>query len=70
MVAVKFINLVSGSQLPVGHGLRSCTASVARSDAFQLLGRTVTLLDTPGFNDSTVSDTDVLKMLALYLSTL
>ena len=33
-------------------------------------GRLVTLIDTPGFDDSSVSDTDILKMIALYLSTM
>lgn len=28
----------------------------------------VTLVDTPGFDDTTVSDTDILKMIAVYLS--
>ena len=31
-------------------------------------GRLVTLIDTPGFDDSSVSDTDILKMTALFLS--
>lgn len=66
----QFINLASGSQLPVGSGLRSCTASVARSKTFELWGRPITLLDTPGFDDTNVSDTDILKMIALYLASM
>ena len=65
----QFINMISNSELEMGHGLRSCTASVGRSQPFEFLGKHVTLIDTPGFDDTTVSDTDILKMIALYLST-
>ncbi|EMD33879.1 hypothetical protein CERSUDRAFT_125649 [Gelatoporia subvermispora B] len=64
-----FINTVSGSNLQVGSGLKSCTSSIEHSRTFQLFGRNVTLIDTPGFDDTTKSDTDILKMIALYLST-
>ena len=30
----------------------------------------VTLVDTPGFDDTTKSDTDILKMLAIFLSSM
>ena len=33
-----------------------------------MFGKLVTLIDTPGFDDTTVSDTDILKMIAVYLS--
>ena len=65
----KFINLVSGSNLAVGMGLRSCTSKVETGDTFELFGKSITLIDTPGFDDTTMSDTDILKMIALYLST-
>lgn len=53
----------------MGDGLCSCTDFVGRSKTFDLAGRQVTLVDTPGFDDTEVSDTDILKMIALYLST-
>jgi hypothetical protein len=65
----QFINLVSGSDLDVGKGLRSCTNTVEPAGAFNLDGRRVVLIDTPGFDDSTRSDTDVLKMIAAFLAT-
>ncbi|KAJ8521937.1 hypothetical protein ONZ45_g1469 [Pleurotus djamor] len=65
-----FINKVSGSELRVGQGLRSCTTSVQLSKSFELDGRTVTLIDTPGFDDTTKSDTDVLTMVAAFLATM
>ncbi|OCH83800.1 hypothetical protein OBBRIDRAFT_892121 [Obba rivulosa] len=64
-----FINTISGSNLQVGNGLKSCTSAVERSCHFQLFGRNITLIDTPGFDDTTISDTDILKMIAAYLST-
>ncbi|KAF5376652.1 hypothetical protein D9615_007813 [Tricholomella constricta] len=63
-----FINLVSGANLQVGGGLQSCTTSVQATKPFDLDGFRVTLIDTPGFDDSTVRDTDVLAMIAAYLS--
>ncbi|KAF9781312.1 hypothetical protein BJ322DRAFT_269416 [Thelephora terrestris] len=62
-----FINLVSRSNLRVGNGLQSCTEAVGASNSFPLDGRRVTLIDTPGFDDTTRSDTDVLNMIALFL---
>ena len=64
----KFINLVSGSNLAVGVGLESCTSKIQASSTFELSDKLVTLVDTPGFDDSNVSDTDILKMIAVFLS--
>ncbi|KAG0705708.1 hypothetical protein DFH29DRAFT_825928, partial [Suillus ampliporus] len=63
-----FINKASGSDLPVGRGLESCTSEVRNSRPFVLNGRIVTLIDTPGFDDTTRSDTDILSMIAAYFS--
>ncbi|KAG0705706.1 P-loop containing nucleoside triphosphate hydrolase protein [Suillus ampliporus] len=65
-----FINAASGSELRVGMGLESCTNEVQMSQPFFLDGRRVILVDTPGFDDTTKSDTDVLKMIAAYLQTM
>ncbi|KAI9566267.1 P-loop containing nucleoside triphosphate hydrolase protein [Boletus coccyginus] len=62
-----FINLASGSTLAVSDSLESCTIDVETS-AFFLDERTVTLIDTPGFDDTTRSDTDILKSITDYLS--
>ncbi|KAF8627072.1 hypothetical protein AX17_006411 [Amanita inopinata Kibby_2008] len=64
-----FINLASGSQMRIGRGLQSCTSNVQVSPPFQYNGRWVTLIDTPGFDDTTKSDTEILRMISLYLST-
>ncbi|TFY75959.1 hypothetical protein EWM64_g8053 [Hericium alpestre] len=63
-----FINLVSGSRLGVGDGLESCTICVETSLPFNLDGRSVALIDTPGFDDTNSSDTDILKTIASFLS--
>ncbi|EMD41339.1 hypothetical protein CERSUDRAFT_109932 [Gelatoporia subvermispora B] len=63
-----FINLVSNSRLGVGHGLDSHTAEVQPSRSFWLDDRRVRLIDTPGFDDSTKSDTDILELIARFLS--
>ena len=65
---LKFINRVSGSSLRIGTGLESCTDEVHAVDAFALDGRPVVLIDTPGFDDSSKSDTEVLKLIAAYLA--
>ncbi|KAF9496552.1 hypothetical protein BDN71DRAFT_1366413, partial [Pleurotus eryngii] len=65
-----FINIASGSSLRVGPGLMSCTDTVQTSAPFILEGRTVILVDTPGFDDTTKTDTDVLTMIAASLSSM
>ena len=49
--------------------LESCTAEVQLADEFILDGRKVVLIDTPGFDDTSKSDTDILKMIAAFLAT-
>jgi predicted GTPase len=51
-------------------GLESCTNEVQTSQSFPLDEKNVVLVDTPGFDDTTKSDTDVLKMIAAYLQTM
>ncbi|KAL4246895.1 P-loop containing nucleoside triphosphate hydrolase [Abortiporus biennis] len=63
-----FINLVGGSSLPVGHGLEACTKEVMPSNIFTLDDVPVVLLDTPGFDDTVLSDFDVLTKIASYLA--
>lgn len=65
----QFINLASGSKLGVNNGLRSMTRTVQTSDSFELSGRLVTLIDTPGFDDTNMSDSEILNMIAVYLET-
>ncbi|KAF9781318.1 P-loop containing nucleoside triphosphate hydrolase protein [Thelephora terrestris] len=64
-----FINMASGSSLRIGSSLESCTAEVQLSDEFVLDRRPVVLIDTPGFDDTNKSDTDILKLIAAFLAT-
>jgi len=49
--------------------LISCTAEVQLADEFTIDGRPVILIDTPGFDDTNKSDTDILKLIAAFLAT-
>jgi predicted GTPase len=62
------INESSGSDFAIGRGLESCTSEVQATKPFKLNGREVTLIDTPGFDDTSRSDTDILAMIGAYLS--
>ena len=48
--------------------LESCTAEVQVADEFNVDGRAVPLIDTPGFNDTTKSDAEILKLIAFFLA--
>ncbi|KAG9604379.1 hypothetical protein KCU77_g1209, partial [Aureobasidium melanogenum] len=62
-----FISKLTGKDVGIGHGLRSQTDQVYQSD-IPFEGRHVTLVDTPGFADTSISDTDVLKMIAGFMA--
>ena len=48
--------------------VKSCTAEVRVVDEFIFDRKAVFLIDTPGFDDTTESDTDILKLIALFLA--
>ncbi|TFK23615.1 P-loop containing nucleoside triphosphate hydrolase protein [Coprinopsis marcescibilis] len=64
-----FINTASGSEFRIGRGLKSCTNIVQIATPFMLDGRNVILIDTPGFDDTTKSDTEILRMISAFLAT-
>jgi len=59
-----FVNLASDSELRVGHALDSCTAEMQLSRLFTLDGRPVILIDTPGFDDTTKTEVEILQLIA------
>ncbi|KAG8741177.1 hypothetical protein FRC10_003222 [Ceratobasidium sp. 414] len=66
-----FVNDATGRlDMPVGHDLHSCTRKVDASQPFLLDGQRVVLFDTPGFDDTTMSDADTLKRIAEFLETM
>ncbi|CAL1717180.1 unnamed protein product [Somion occarium] len=63
-----FINLASNSDLRVGVGLESCTDAIQMSKTFILDDMEVTLVDTPGFDDTSKSDAEILNIVCDFLS--
>ena len=49
-------------------GSESCTAEVKLAAPFTLDDKTVTLIDIPGFDDTTKRDTEILKIIAAFLA--
>ena len=47
--------------------MESCTSDVEVAKEFSLDGRQVVLIDTPGFNDTNKSDTEILGLIAAFL---
>jgi len=48
--------------------LKSCTSEVQVAEEFILDGREVILIDTPGFDDTNVSDAEILEKIAAFLA--
>jgi len=61
--------MAAGSDFRVEMDLKPGTAQAQFSDDFILDGQQVVLIDTPGFDDVTVSDSDILKSIAAFLAT-
>ncbi|ETN44122.1 uncharacterized protein HMPREF1541_10672 [Cyphellophora europaea CBS 101466] len=65
-----FISRVSDSKVQIGHSLTSCTTD-PEIYAVQLPGRRhAYLIDTPGFDDTSKSDAEILKGIAFFLHSL
>ncbi|KAF8667442.1 50S ribosome-binding GTPase [Rhizoctonia solani] len=65
---VRFINNATKSTLKVGYDLDACTKDVETSPPIQLDGRKVQLFDTPGFDDTYLSDTEILTRITGFLT--
>ena len=66
LCCLQFVNIASHSSLQVAAGFETCTVEVQAADEFTLDGRKVVLIDTPGFDETSRSDTDVLRMIATF----
>ncbi|KAN0084765.1 P-loop containing nucleoside triphosphate hydrolase protein [Elaphomyces granulatus] len=62
-----FISRCMGEDVGIGHGLHSFTQDVA-IHSFRRRGRTIHLIDTPGFDDTTKADVDILNNITFWLS--
>ncbi|KFZ01994.1 hypothetical protein V501_09696 [Pseudogymnoascus sp. VKM F-4519 (FW-2642)] len=58
-----FINAVTGRSLKVGHGLTSCTEDVLAVSC-RIGSENIILVDTPGFSDTHLTDTEILRRIA------
>ncbi|CAN9105895.1 unnamed protein product [Alternaria alternata] len=59
-----FIKHATGCDVVVGHTQTSCTSKV---EIFQIPGTSVYLMDSPGFDDTNISDTQILRSIATAL---
>ncbi|KAJ2913970.1 hypothetical protein MD484_g6444, partial [Candolleomyces efflorescens] len=64
----RFINLVTGSNLPVSSDARSCTQEFTAAGPIMLDGRQVYLFDTPGFDNTEKSGSDILRSIGTALA--
>ncbi|KAH8693455.1 P-loop containing nucleoside triphosphate hydrolase protein, partial [Phaeosphaeriaceae sp. PMI808] len=61
-----FVKNVTNSNFEIGHGLSSMTKEVQAASA-EIDGHQITLVDTPGFDDTHLTDTQVLGLIADWL---
>lgn len=61
------ISKISGQSVKVGDSLESCTSEVDIVHMKHPNGGDVVLLDTPGFDDTNRSDTEILEVITAYL---
>ncbi|EPS97674.1 hypothetical protein FOMPIDRAFT_1031903 [Fomitopsis schrenkii] len=62
-----FINCAAGSNLTVGHGLESATIEIQTAQ-MRFGEDDIILIDTPGFDDTTRSQAEILKLIAEFLA--
>jgi predicted GTPase len=62
------INLVSASEFETSEQLDSCTQDVQVAPEFELDGRKIILIDTPGFDDTDRSEVEILKLITTFLA--
>ncbi|KAF9352062.1 hypothetical protein BGX26_010041 [Mortierella sp. AD094] len=61
------VQSLSGKNVGIGHDLSSCTQDIEEVECV-IAGNTITLLDTPGFDDTSRSDTEILESIAKWLA--
>ena len=70
--SIKFINTVAkNSNIAIGHGLESCTSAIntVRLSFPEQIASDIVFVDTPGFDHTNKTETDILKMVADWLKT-
>lgn len=64
-----FANVASGSSMIVGNGVKSSTQQVEFSDVFHVDNEPVAVVDCPGFDDTYLSEIEILQCLVGFLTT-
>ncbi|KAK3357916.1 P-loop containing nucleoside triphosphate hydrolase protein [Lasiosphaeria hispida] len=62
-----FASIASGTQLEIGHGVDPCTQEPA-TVRFDLDGRSIIIIDTPGFDDDKRSDVQILEAIYKWMT--
>ncbi|PVF93980.1 hypothetical protein CPB86DRAFT_72144, partial [Serendipita vermifera] len=62
------VNLLSGSDFTIGRRLQACTNNVQLTEKFTFEGRSVVLIDTPGFDDTNRSEQEILIDITNFLT--
>ncbi|MCJ1356515.1 MAG: hypothetical protein MMC33_006510 [Icmadophila ericetorum] len=62
-----FIKEITGLDMEVGHTLEACTKEIHVA-TITINGQVVRFIDTPGFDDTDMKDTDILRAIGTYLS--
>ena len=62
----KFIGTATGADAGVGHDLESCTSKIGII-RMSLLGTKIVFVDTPGFDDTKKTDSEILMMISNWL---
>ncbi|KAK4450499.1 GTP-binding protein A [Podospora aff. communis PSN243] len=61
-----FASIASGKQVKIGHGVDPCTQDPL-AVTFEMGDQSIVLIDTPGFDDDTRSDVEILRDIAEWL---
>jgi hypothetical protein len=64
---IQTANPTEDTNQEIGHGLESCTSQITASRVSFTDGTNVVLVDTPGFDDTYLSDFDILESVAKWL---
>ncbi|KAL9636121.1 MAG: hypothetical protein Q9164_003026 [Protoblastenia rupestris] len=63
-----FISMLVNDQVTIGHGLYSTTRNLDIYRCSGIFTKTVWLIDTPGFDDTEISDADIIRDIATFLA--
>jgi hypothetical protein len=65
---IQFIDYATGQEVKgAGHGQSSCTDGIVTSKPVSRNGQRYVFVDTPGFNHTSMSDAEVLSIIAEYM---